>query len=147
MSAPSFDGHQLRSGPDPLADLTLGLYEWRGDVWGVLSGAGFRRGYVTGIRSGDELVLAVATLDTAGHTRGTEVRGLVLEHDGQVALDMDWDLAPTRLVSAGWLEPGGPLPPPVDARPGPTGVVHLVGIDEHNLQDVLRLRIAPHQDD
>ena len=147
MSAPSLDGLQLRSGPDPVADLTMGLYEWRGDVWGVLSGAGHRRGYVTGTRTGDEVVLALATLDDAGRARGMEVRGVVLEHDGQVALDMDWDIAPARLVSAGWLDPGGPLPPPPDARPGPTGVVRLVEIDEHNLPDVLRVRTAPHQED
>ena len=146
MPAPSLDGLQLRSGPDPVADLTVGLYEWRGDVWGVLSGAGHRRGYVTGTRTGDEVVLALATLDDAGHARGLEVRGVVLEHDGQVALDMDWDIAPARLVSTGWLDPSGPPPPP-DARPGPTGVVRLVEIDEHNLQEVLRVRTAPHQED
>jgi hypothetical protein len=102
----------------------MGLYEWRGDVWGVLSGAGHRRGYVTGTRTGDEVMLALATLDDAGRARGLEVRGVVLEHDGEVALDVDWDIAPARLVSAGWLDPGGPPPLP-DARPGPTGVVRV----------------------
>ena len=120
----------------------MGLYEWRGEVWGVLSGAGHRRGYVTGTRTGDEVVLALATLDDAGRARGLEVRGVVLEHDGQVALGQGLG---HRAGSAGvgrLADPGGPPPPP-DARPGPTGVVRLVEIDEHNLQDVLRVRTDP----
>ena len=146
MSTPSLDGLQLRSGPDPVADVTIALYEWRGDVWGVLSGAGQRRGYVTGTRTGDEVVVALATLDDAGRAHAVEAHGVVREHDGQVTLDMDWDLAPPRLVSAGWLDPGSPPTPP-DARRGPSGVVRLVEIDEHNLPEVLRVRTAPHQGD
>jgi len=146
MSAPSLDGVQLRSGPDHVADVTIALYEWRGDVWGVLSGAGHRRGFLTGTRSGDEVVVALATLDEAGRARAVEAHGVVREHDGQVALDMEWDVAPPRLVSAGWLDPDGPPPPP-DTRPGPSGVVRLVEIDEHNLPEVLRVRTAPHQGD
>lgn len=147
MPTPSLDGHQLRSGPDPLADLTMGLYEWRGDVWGVLSGAGYRRGYVTGTRRGDEVVLALALLDDAGRARAMEAHGVVLEQDGHLALEMDWEIGPTQVVSAGWLDPGGPPPPAADERAGPTGVVRLVEIDEHNLRDVFRVRTAPHQED
>jgi diamine N-acetyltransferase len=147
VAAPSFDGHQLRSGPDAVDDLTLGLYEWKGDVWGVMSGAGIRRGYVTGIREGDEVRLAVAALDDDGRSHAFEAHGQVIEHEGQVALDMDWELAPGRLVSVGWISPDGAPPPPTDQRPGPTGIVHLVEVDEDNLREILAVRPAPHQTD
>src|SRR4029079_301413 len=77
MSAPSLDGVQLRSGPDHVADVTIALYEWRGDVWGVLGGAGHRPGYLAGTRSGDEVVVALATLDEAGRARAVEAHGVV----------------------------------------------------------------------
>ena len=74
-------------------------------------------------------------------------RGVVTEHDGEVALEMDWAIAPARLVSVGWLDPDGGPPSPADQHPGPTGVVHLVEVDERNLPDVLAVRTAPHQRD
>jgi diamine N-acetyltransferase len=145
--APTFDGHQLRSGPDAVKDLTLGLYEWKGDVWGIMSGAGFRRGYVAGTRQGDEVTLAIAALDDNGRPHGLEAGGRVIEVGGQVALDMDWTIAPRRLVTVGWISPDGAPPPPTDQRPGPTGVARLVEVDEDNLREVIAVRPAPHQDD
>ena len=72
---------------------------------------------------------------------------MVTEYDGELALEMDWAIAPSRLVSVGWLDPDGGPPAPADQRPGPTGVVHLVEVDERNLPDVLAVRTAPHQRD
>ena len=144
--APSLDGRQLRSGPDAEQDLTLNLNEWRGEVWGVLSGARFRRGYLVGTRQQDQLILGVTALDDDGITRTAEVQGTVVERDDVMALELDWTLGPRLLESAGWTSADG-AHEVLDERPGASGVVRLVEIDDDNLSDVLRLRTAPHQRD
>ena len=40
--AASLDFRQLRSGPDAERDLTMNLYEWRGEVWGCSAAPGSR---------------------------------------------------------------------------------------------------------
>jgi diamine N-acetyltransferase len=144
--AASLDFRQLRSGPDAERDLTLNLYEWRGEVWGVLSGAGFTRGYVAGRRTDDTVILGITALASDGAVRTAEVPGTVLEQGDGVALELDWTIGPRRLESTGAVATDG-VPPPLDQRPGASGTVRLVEIDESNLQEVMRVRVAPDQAD
>jgi diamine N-acetyltransferase len=144
--AASLDFRQLRSGPDAERDLTMNLYEWRGEVWGVLSGAGFTRGYLTGRRTEDTIALGVTALGANGTVQTAEVAGTVLGHGEAMALELDWTIGPRRLESTGWLIADG-VPGPLDQRPGASGTARLVEIDESNLQEVIRVRVAPHQSD
>ena len=144
--AASLDYRQLRSGPDALLDLTVNLYEWRGEVWGVLSGAGFTRGYVAGRRTEDSVTLGITALGADETVLTTGIAGTVLGQGESVALQLDWTIGPRRLESSGWLSDDG-VPSPLDQRPGVTGKARLVEIDESNLQEVLRVRVAPHQSD
>ena len=98
--AQSVDGCRLRSGPDPEADLTLDLNEWRGEVWGVMSGGGFRRGYVSAPTR--RLRLGVTALADDGTVH-------VVEADAQVddgAVRWRWRATPAGL-GAGHAAQGG----------------------------------------
>jgi diamine N-acetyltransferase len=145
---PTLDRQQFRSGPDPERDLTFNVNEWRGEIWGVCSGAGIQKGYVVGTRSGDELRLGVSVLQEDGTATGAKVNGRVVGADGTngSGIVLDWDLGPARLERSGWTDPDT-APEELDERPGPTGQVRLVEIDDDNISDVLRLRVAPHQEE
>ena len=145
---PTLDRQQFRSGQDAERDLTLNVNEWRGEIWGVCSGAGIQKGYVVGTRSGDELRLGVSVLKDDGTATGATVDGRVVGVDGTngSGIVLDWELGPARLERSGWTDPDAG-PEELDERPGPTGQVHLVEIDDDNISDVLRLRVAPHQNE
>ncbi len=143
---PTLDRQQFRSGSDPERDLTLNVNEWRGEIWGVFSGAGIQKGYVLGTRSGDELKLGVSVLLDDGTATGAAVSGRVVGADGTTGpgVELDWELGPGRLERAGWTDPDL-APETLDDRPGPTGQARFVEIDDDNISAVLRLRVAPHQ--
>jgi diamine N-acetyltransferase len=143
---PTLDRQQFRSGEDPEQALTLNVNEWRGEIWGVCSGAGIQRGYVVGTRTGDDLELGVSFLRADGAAAGVTVSGQVVAADetNGPGVVLDWDLGPTRLERSGWTDPElGPEE--LDDRSGPTGMARFVEIDDDNVEDVLRLRVAPHQ--
>ena len=93
---PTLDRQQFRSGSDPERDLTLNVNEWRGEIWGVFSGAGIQKGYVLGTRSGDELKLGVSVLLDDGTATGAAVSGRVVGADGTTGpgVELDWELGP-----------------------------------------------------
>ena len=143
--ASSLDGRQLRSGPDAHADLTLNVQEWRGEVWGVMSGAGIHRGYIVGTRSGDTVALGATVLADGGVAQVEQVTGRVSEEaDGPLTLTLDWTLGPNRLEASGWASADG-YHEVLDERAGRSGTVRLVEVSEDNMTDVVRVRVAPHQ--
>ena len=92
-------------------DLTLNVNEWRGEIWGVCSGAGIQKGYVVGTRSGDELRLGVSVLQDDGN--GDRRHGRAAGSWAPTARpDPVWSSTGSS-VRAGWSAPGWTDP---DAR-------------------------------
>jgi diamine N-acetyltransferase len=129
------DFRQFRSESDSIVRT---FNEHAGEVSAVYSGGDVTRGYLVGTRAGDRIDFRFVERASDGKTSSGRGTFVVEESAAGLRLHETWTLEPGGDSGAKVLEEMV-----VEPQPAP---VTLQEVTEHNVNDVLALRVAPHQE-